>query len=74
MDKDIQVLTEENSITADDNVAEFLMADYFVSLFYFFICALRLQRGACLQATDSFSDSSPSKTYSVITAGGVFLM
>ncbi|XP_036965465.1 nostrin isoform X2 [Acanthopagrus latus] len=29
MDKDIQVLTEENSITADDNVAEFLMADYF---------------------------------------------
>ncbi|XP_030285246.1 nostrin isoform X1 [Sparus aurata] len=29
MDKDIQVLTEENNITADDNVAEFLMADYF---------------------------------------------
>ncbi|XP_073329845.1 nostrin [Pagrus major] len=29
MDKDIQVLVEENGITADDNVAEFLMADYF---------------------------------------------
>ncbi|XP_060944715.1 nostrin [Limanda limanda] len=29
MDKDIQMLVEENRITADDNTAEFLMADYF---------------------------------------------
>ncbi|XP_034429816.1 nostrin [Hippoglossus hippoglossus] len=28
-DKDIQMLVEENRITADDNTAEFLMADYF---------------------------------------------
>lgn len=31
MDKDIQTLVEENSITAEDHKAEFLMADYFVS-------------------------------------------
>lgn len=31
MEKDIQALVEENRITADDNKAEFLMADYFVS-------------------------------------------
>ncbi|XP_037646336.1 nostrin [Sebastes umbrosus] len=29
MDKDIQTLVEENSITAEDHKAEFLMADYF---------------------------------------------
>ncbi|XP_053184654.1 nostrin [Scomber japonicus] len=29
MDKDIQTLVEENSITAEDSKAEFLMADYF---------------------------------------------
>lgn len=29
MDKDIQILVEENRITAEDNKAEFLMADYF---------------------------------------------
>ncbi|XP_070832119.1 nostrin [Chaetodon trifascialis] len=29
MEKDIQTLVEENSITAEDNRAEFLMADYF---------------------------------------------
>ncbi|XP_049449805.1 nostrin [Epinephelus fuscoguttatus] len=29
MDKDIQTLVEENSITADDHKTEFLMADYF---------------------------------------------
>uniref|UniRef100_A0A3P8W0W5 Osteoclast-stimulating factor 1 n=1 Tax=Cynoglossus semilaevis TaxID=244447 RepID=A0A3P8W0W5_CYNSE len=29
MEKDIQALVEENRITADDNKAEFLMADYF---------------------------------------------
>ncbi|KAM9347152.1 nostrin [Symphorus nematophorus] len=29
MDNDIQGLVEENSITAEDNTAEFLMADYF---------------------------------------------
>lgn len=32
MDKDIQTLVEENSITAEDHVTEFLMTDYFVSL------------------------------------------
>lgn len=32
MDKDIKALQEENSITAEDNKAEFLVADYFVSL------------------------------------------
>ncbi|XP_022596958.1 nostrin isoform X2 [Seriola dumerili] len=29
VDKDIQILVEENRITAEDNKAEFLMADYF---------------------------------------------
>ncbi|XP_040912410.1 nostrin [Toxotes jaculatrix] len=29
MDKDIQILVEENRVTAEDNKAEFLMADYF---------------------------------------------
>ncbi|XP_034042973.1 nostrin [Thalassophryne amazonica] len=29
MDKDLQMLVEENSITTEDNKAEFLMADYF---------------------------------------------
>lgn len=32
MDKDIQTLVKENHITAEDNKAEFLMADYFVSV------------------------------------------
>lgn len=31
MDRDIQVLVQENSITPDDVKAEFLMTDYFVS-------------------------------------------
>lgn len=32
MDRDVQALVAENSITTDDNKAEFLMTDYFVSL------------------------------------------
>lgn len=31
MNEDVQVLVQENTITTDDNKAEFLMADYFVS-------------------------------------------
>lgn len=33
MDGDVQVLVQENNITTDDNKAEFLMTDYFVSIF-----------------------------------------
>lgn len=33
MDRDIQVLVQENSITLDNVKAEFLMTDYFVSTF-----------------------------------------
>lgn len=33
MDGDVQVLVQENSIITDDNKAEFLMTDYFVSMF-----------------------------------------
>lgn len=33
MDGDVQVLGQENNITTDDNKAEFLMTDYFVSIF-----------------------------------------
>lgn len=31
MNEDVQVLAQENTITTDDNKAEFLMTDYFVS-------------------------------------------
>lgn len=40
MDKDIQTLVEENSITDEDHVTEFLMTDYFVSIYF----ALRVWR------------------------------
>lgn len=35
MDKDIQILVELNRVTAEDHKAEFLMADYFVSLTFY---------------------------------------
>lgn len=44
METDIQTLVKENSITAEDHKAEFLMADYFVSL----KCLARCGRGDIL--------------------------
>lgn len=50
MDRDVQALVAENSITTDDNKTEFLMTDYFVSLFF---CFETRGGKAFLKATDS---------------------
>ncbi|XP_028249207.1 nostrin isoform X2 [Parambassis ranga] len=57
MDKDIQAVVEENSITAEENKAEFLMADYFVRhslcsenlLLHFVVFFCRLQTHSVTQ-------------------------